>query len=478
MLTQPFSKTKEVLRLYRAGEIKPVPITVFDVANIAEAYRHFSTKDRVGKVVVSLQDPTSRIPTSPSKHLATFSPKKVYLLVGCLGGLGRSLSRWMVSRGARCFVFLGRSGCDKPEASQLVERLRCIGRVEVVRGDVVDPTAVERAYKACDDTGLPIGGVVQAAMGLSEALFGRMTNKAWHTGIQPKFAGTWNLHKSLEGRDGCLDFFLLTSSVSGSVGTATESNYCSANGFLDAFARWRRCQGKPAVSVGLGMISNVGYLHENPEIEALLLRKGIQPLNETEFLQVIDLALAASHHTAKDGEELSLYSHMLTGLEPFGIRNLMAQGFDVNNGTMQDPRSSFLAAALTAAQSAESSKDAVGSGVNGNLANAEWAKLIPTAIAGIFVSEADATSLHEAVLRLVRKRFSSLILIPADQVDVHKPLLQFGVDSMLSAEFRTWFWSTFRVDVPFLDLMSPEKGLDVHAAFVVERFGAMIAGTG
>ena len=39
------------------------------------------------------------------------------------------------------------------------------------------------------------------------------------------------------------------------------------------------------------MISEVGSLHENPEIEALLLRKGIQPLNEEGFLQVLDLAL-------------------------------------------------------------------------------------------------------------------------------------------------------------------------------------------
>ncbi len=55
-------------------------------------------------------------------------------------------------------------------------------------------------------------------------------------------AGAWNLHRALEehGHDEGLDFFLLTSSVSGSVGTATESNHYAANAFLDAFARWRR----------------------------------------------------------------------------------------------------------------------------------------------------------------------------------------------------------------------------------------------
>lgn len=128
-------------------------------------------------------------------------------------------------------------------------------------------------------------------MRVHEALFIRMTNQAWHTGIEPKWQRTWNLNNALEGQDSELDFFLVTSSVSGTVGTATESNYCSANGFLDAFARWRRSQGKPAVSVGLWMLYEVGYLHENPEIEALLPRKGIHPLNEDEMLQMVDIAL-------------------------------------------------------------------------------------------------------------------------------------------------------------------------------------------
>ena len=76
----------------------------------------------------------------------------------------------------------------------------------------------------------------------------------------------------------------MTSSVSDSVRTATESNYCSANGFPDAFARYRLSIGKPATSISFGIISEVGYLHENPEIEALLLRKGIKPLNKEDVL--------------------------------------------------------------------------------------------------------------------------------------------------------------------------------------------------
>ncbi|ORY71075.1 polyketide synthase [Pseudomassariella vexata] len=448
----------ETLELYRAGEIQPPPIKVFDVTEVAQAYRYFASKERVGKVVISLKNPQARVPVAPARYLSVFSSEKVYLLVGCLGGLGRSLSRWMMTRGARHFVFLGRSGADKPSAQQLVSRLEKAGAtVGVVRGDVSQATDVNAAVAACVATGRQVGGVIQAAMGLHEALFTRMTNKAWHTGIDPKWQGTWNLHNALalDGQDAGLDFFLMTSSVSGTVGTATESNYCSANGFLDAFARWRRSQGKPAVSVGLGMISEVGYLHENPNIEALLLRKGIQPLNEDEMLQVIDLALASE--AAHDPKE----AHLLTGLEPAGIRELSAQGFDVStHGVLTEGRAAVLLASLQAAEESRGARVGnAGARQGAIVAAAPWFKELPAGLTGTFAPEADAESLQAAILRLVKRRFSSLILMPFDQLDDRKPMPDFGVDSMIASEFRSWFWSAFRVDVPFLDIMSAQKSL-------------------
>ncbi|KAI1377698.1 polyketide synthase-like protein [Hypoxylon crocopeplum] len=463
----------EVLDLYRASEIKPPPITTFDVSDIAQAYRYFNNKDRVGKVVISMENGQSRVPVSPAQYKAVFDPEKSYLLVGCLGGLGRSLSRWMMIRGARKFVFLGRSGCDKPTAQQLVSRLRNSGAsVTVVRGDVSDSAHVHEAVLASAAAGV-IGGVVQAAMGLREGLFTRMTNDAWHIGIQPKWKGTWNLHHALKGYDDALDFFLMTSSVSGSVGTATESNYCAANGFLDAFAHWRRAQGKPAVSVGLGMISEVGYLHENPDIGALLLRKGVQPLNEEEFLQVLDFSLAGPGGETNFNLGVPMAAeaaHILTGLEPFGIRKLMEKGFDVSTGTMEDPRTGFLSASLLAEQDAQN-KDQ-GADLSQFATAAEWVKVVPASERAIFASEAHAPSMQDAILGLTKKRFSGLILMPLDQVDEHRPLPSFGVDSMLAAEFRTWFWNTFKVDIPFINIVSPQKTLWHLAEYVEEKLVA------
>ncbi|EED21266.1 polyketide synthase, putative [Talaromyces stipitatus ATCC 10500] len=471
-----YDYTTEVIEMYRAGKIKASPVATFDVSEIGQAYRYFNNKDRVGKVVISMANPDSKVPVAPPTYQSVFSPEKTYLLVGCLGGLGRSLSRWMMTRGARKFCFLGRSGIDKPSAAELVNRLRDAGaHVTVVRGDVSNEDQVKEAVAACVKEG-PIGGVVQAAMGLSEALFTVMSNKAWHTGIQPKWKGSWNLHNALEGHDQALDFFLLTSSISGSCGTATESNYCSANGFLDGFARWRRSRGKPAVSVGLGMISEVGYLHENPEIEAMLLRKGIQPLNEEEFLQVLDYGISGPGGDAEfaSGKRMgSELAHILTGLESYGVRKLMAQGFEVNNGVMDESRTSILAASLLAEKDEKAEEQG---GNSGSIeAAAEWYTALPASAAQIFTSEASLPTMLDAILRLTKKRFSNLILMQLDAVDERAPLPSFGVDSMLAAEFRTWFFNTFKVDIPFLDIISSQKCLYNLAEFVDEKLVASLA---
>ena len=298
-----------------------------------------------------------------------------------------------------------------------------------------------------------------------------MTSEAWHTSVRPKWTGTWNIHNVLGNTP--LDFFLLMSSMSGSIGTATESNYCAANRFLDAFAHWGRSQGQTAMSVGLGMISEVGYLNENPDIEALLLRRGIQPLNEDEFLQPIDTSLAGTYANdvnALHEQNRPTDSHLLTGLEPLGYRKLMAQGYDVSGELEQDPRTSILAVALAAEKEAQSAAGQMNAADLSRLANdAPWLKEILAKIVSAFVLELDAPSLQAAILRLTKKRFSNLILTPPDQIDGDKPLSRFGVDSMIAAEFRTWFWRTFKVDIPFHDLLSPQKNLNILAELVAEK---------
>jgi hypothetical protein len=319
---------------------------------------------------------------------------------------------------------------------------------------------VTKAVGACQELG-PVGGAVHAAMGLHEDLFERMTNEGWHTSVKPKWLGAWNLHNALEAAGATTDFLLLTSSMTGTVGVATESNYCAANAFLDAFAYWRSRRGMPTVSIGLGMVSEVGYLHENPKIESLLLRRGIQPLNEDEFLQVVDIGISEAGRAPNAATTTNC--HMLTGMETLGVRKLLSQGFEVTHTVMDDQRSSVLAAALSFNPNKPELRSAAGLGAE---TSQTWLKSLPGDIARSLVTESHASCLRDAVGRLVGKRFSNLILMPYDKVDFGRSFAQYGVDSMIASEFRSWLWNTLKIDVPFLDFLSPEKSLDSVAEFV------------
>ncbi|KAI8961149.1 putative polyketide synthase [Daldinia sp. FL1419] len=414
------SLSNDVIELYRSKQIQAIPITTFDVSEIAQAYRYFSSRGRIGKIVVA-----------PPKYISILDSAKVYFLVGALGGLGRSLVRWMMSRGARKLVFLQRSGSDKSGAREFVAQLRREGaHTTVVKGDITKLEDVAAGIAACKELGGPIGGVLQAAMGLHEDIFSAMTSGAWQECVRPKWAGTWNLHKALEGHDEALDFFLMTSSMNGTTGLPTESNYSAANAFLDSFAQWRRSQGNPAVSLALGMVSDVGYLHENPKIEELLLRRGTQPLSENDVLLLADIAIGGSDAAP---------AHMLTGLETCNLRKLINQGFEITNSTLDDPRLSILAASLEFARN-------------------------PTGTNESRYPEGDEQI--ASILRVLTKRFSDLLLTPRDQIDPDRSFAQFGLDSMIASEFRSWLWNSFKVDVPFLDLLGSRKSLDTVAALV------------
>ncbi|EHL02619.1 putative Lovastatin nonaketide synthase [Glarea lozoyensis 74030] len=454
------------MELYRTGKITAIePLKTFDVSDVVQAFRYFGLSTRLGKAAVSFENPASEIQ-------ATFNSKKAYVLIGCLGGLGRSLSKWMFQRGARRFVFMGRSGVDRAPARALVEDLKKMGaNILVVRGDVSNAEDVENGFAQIKD---PIGGVIQAAMGLSLALFTEMTSKVWHGGIDQKVKGTWNIHNSLAGRSTSLDFFLCTSSISGSIGVATESNYCAANGFLDAFCRHRRSLGLPATSLGLGMISEVGFLHENPEIEALLLRKGVHPINEDELLQLVDIALSPEEvdtsvrNSGNFPADYLAEGHILTGLELLGLQKIRAMGWERPTAVLDDPRTGIIAGAYAAA-AASSSDDLHGdesslpSSVSSALASHS---AIPTSPDEAIIPD---PPLILAVQDVVSAKIGALLLVGIEDLSPERQLADFGMDSMLAAEFRGAVFRVFKIDVPFATLLDKRTSVSSLATLVAGK---------
>ena len=402
----------------------------------------------------------------------------------------------MFSQGARNFLFLGRSGLERQVARDFCENLQKKGAwIKVVRGDVTKPLDVESAVSEITS---PLGGVIQGAMGLDvsrqnhralpiitkisekESIFAEMSLQQWQSAIMPKVQGTWNIHNAIQSKEHQLDFFLMTSSISGSVGIATEGNYCASNHFLDIFARYRRRNGLRAISVGLGVISQIGYLHEHPDIQNGLVHKGASTIDADDFLQIIDTALSSlsssriqvggnkSDSSSEDYYGHISKSHILTGLEPLGLNKLREQGFEGVPATFDDPRAALLSSALNPEGNNTNAFTTAGGSVGG---------MPMELIEGFHNSHnhnAKETTSFDMTLNMITKQLSNFLLTPQDKLDIWKPLAGFGMDSMLAAAVRAWFYKKFQVDVAFMTLLSQTATIWDLAQTVNERFLQMM----
>ncbi|KAF5518011.1 Highly reducing polyketide synthase gloL [Colletotrichum aenigma] len=230
--------------------------------------------------------------------LVSFREDASYLLVGGLGGLGRSVCRWMAARGARHLVLCSRSAAEPEEATlALVDKLAFMGCAAVrVSGCAEDRLAAERAVAAADHSApRGLAGVLHMPMVLLDRPLTDMTWDDWTAVVDPKVRGAWNLHNTLRShRRNRPDFFVLFSSVSGIVGQRGQANYNAANAFLDAFALYRRGLGLPASVLDLGIVGDVGAVARDKALSAQFRKAGYVFLGEDAVLQAVSIAVSPS----------------------------------------------------------------------------------------------------------------------------------------------------------------------------------------
>jgi hypothetical protein len=100
-----------------------------------------------------------------------------------------------------------------------------------------------------------------------------------------------------------LDFFILTSSITGLLGSAGQANYTAANQFLCGLAGQRRKRGLAATAINLGPIAGVGLLErENKQmLESIMQRLSLMPVSEGDFHQIIAEAIVFGRPDSSTG---------------------------------------------------------------------------------------------------------------------------------------------------------------------------------
>lgn len=292
-----------------------------------------------------------------------------------------------------------------------------------------------------------------------DKLFSEMSLDDFNKVIHPKMLGSINLHSLLIDCD--LDFFVMTSSVLGAIGAAVQSNYSAANAYLDHMARHRRSMGLQATSMALGMIVDVGHVEEHPEVEKALKRNGLYGISVNEYLLNMELACRRQDLSNAKGDTQGLFkydqgaaAHIVTGMDYTRLSRAGGKSLWLKDNRLQN----VVVGLGDAAGEDDCSTE--------NATSAKTAELLEIARV-----EGGSTSVKAVVLRLILERFSKLVLLQAEKIDPSRTLSHYGMDSMISAELKSWAWREFEVELPFLGLLDQALTFDILADQILGLLG-------
>jgi len=156
----------DVGKLLKYGKVRPVtPVTSFPISDVDAAFKTQQGGKFFGKLVVvpGADDVVRAAPSKKIKPLLRHDA--TYLLIGGTGGLGRSMARWMIAKGAKNIVLISRSGSVTGKVKELVDELGASGANIVVRPcNVVNRAEVDELINSGLEGLPPVRGVVHGTM--------------------------------------------------------------------------------------------------------------------------------------------------------------------------------------------------------------------------------------------------------------------------------------------------------------------------
>lgn len=241
----------------------------------------------------------------------------------------------------------------------------------------------------------------------------------------PKVNGTWNLHCQFYHADD-LDFFVLLSSIVGTLGNASQSNYAAGGTYQDALARWRVARGLPCVSIDLAAVKSIGYVAETAGVSNRMAKLGHMSLDEDVALSLIESAILTP-----------FCAQILAGIN-------VGPGAHWNQDTSsqlgRDAR--FWALRYRQPQQHNDSTRGGASGDGGG-------DPLPTRLA-------TASSRNEAerlVSGAIAQKLADVFAVPIDDIDMSKPPGAHGVDSLVATELRNMVRNQVGAEVSSFDIM-------------------------
>ncbi|MEQ8784417.1 MAG: amino acid adenylation domain-containing protein [Roseibium album] len=315
----------------------------------------------------------------------------VYLLTGGAGGVGLHIARAIADGTKDPILWLtGRSAPDQV-IEQQVRDLEMTGATVRYRPvDITDKAAVSALLDEIRKSDGDLTGVFHGAGVTKDGLLSRKTETTFKSVLAPKVAGATVLDEAIGSMP--IEFFVLLASATGALGNPGQTDYGTANAFLDRFAAWRNVQAEAGLRRGRSVSIDWPYWRDGGmQMDANTIRlmdrsAGVRPLETGAAIAALDVIVAS----------VELEQVLVLEGDHARLREMMRPG---DGSSSEKPESTISKATMT----------------------------------GTSANEAGA-SRRMAIVAAIKTAFSKCLGIPEDRLDEESTIDRFGVDSVSALE--------------------------------------------
>ncbi|CAF1453353.1 unnamed protein product, partial [Adineta steineri] len=287
---------EEAIDLFVQRKLRAVePTVTYEPPQVIEALLRCNSGQVMGKTVfrISSSDQPLNINKKQSTSLLkVVSDNRMFpsevcnegtiLISGGFGGLGLTMSRWMIEqRGVKHIALMSRRTLvelEKPSNPQYDDWLRLKrttkeynAHVDVVQADVTNFQQVYDLIERFQKTSYPIRGIIHSAVVSEDRTLGNLTQEHLSLVLPPKVRGAWYLHQATQLLHAPIYFFIMFSSIRNHLLEVSSAGYNAGNQFLDALAHYRFAKlNLPALSISLPAVSGAGMFHRHKEMLSTL----------------------------------------------------------------------------------------------------------------------------------------------------------------------------------------------------------------
>ncbi|KYG96802.1 SDR family NAD(P)-dependent oxidoreductase [Paenibacillus polymyxa] len=331
----------------------------------------------------------SRLETSGQEEGLPWRDGGVYLITGGSGSLGLLVAEEIARQTqAATFILTGRSPLDRDKQTKLQELESSGASVVYRQADITHRNTVIGLLDSVQQEFGRVHGIIHCAGVIHDNFIIKKTSEEFLEVLGPKVSGLVHLDEASSGQN--LDFFVLFSSISGSLGNPGQADYSTANAFMDAYAEYRNTlvgakqRRGQTLSIRWPLWKEGGMRIDADTEQIMTQNMGITTMQTRSGMRALYQSLASGKEQVMvmEGEPEKIEAYLAKGVSQAGVR------------------------------------------------------AIPVAISNQATPKLDAGQLYDKTLYRLKVLLGEVTRLSVSSIEAHEPLERYGIDSIMITQLN------------------------------------------